>query len=653
MDNSNANSNRFYLNLNNDRSAFPDRSQYPTTPSTFPNPIFSAQANGGQQGQAQTAHNQQSQQQQQQAYGAGYAPSGFFMNNPYPPNYPQQPPPAPSGYQQAPQAPQATYQQRPAPLVDTTNGLAHQFSHQNLGGGRQSPYGSRQPSPGQRPRTAGAGGQQSGYNSYLNAPMPAAPQQQNWPEFQPAPERNPDKYGPLTHTNQKKCGSLAEAFFKDSVKRARDRNVRQSEMEQRLADVNQSQSRREQTWSNAGKQEGKYLRFLRTKDSPDNYQTLKIIGKGAFGEVKLVQKKQDGKVYAMKSLIKSEMFKKDQLAHVRAERDILAESDSPWVVKLYTTFQDYDFLYMLMEFLPGGDLMTMLIKYEIFSEDITRFYIAEIVLAIEAVHKYGFIHRDIKPDNILLDRGGHVKLTDFGLSTGFHKLHDNSYYQQLLQGKSNRPANRNSVNLDQINLTVSNRGVINDWRKSRRVMAYSTVGTPDYIAPEIFSGHGYAQDCDWWSLGTIMFECQVGWPPFCAEDAHDTYRKIVNWRQTLYFPEDVQLGPEAENLIRSLVCNTENRLGRGGADEIKSHKFFRGVDFDSLRRIRAPFEPKLSSNVDTAYFPIDEIDQTDNATHLKQQNAASGGAPRIEAPEMSLPFIGYTFKRFDDFNKKG
>jgi protein-serine/threonine kinase len=168
---------------------------------------------------------------------------------------------------------------------------------------------------------------------------------------------------------------------------------RQSEMEQRFADPNQSQARREQTWSNAGKQEGKYLRFLRTRDSPDAYQTLKIIGKGAFGEVKLVQKKQDGKVYAMKSLIKTEMFKKDQLAHVRAERDILAESDSPWVVKLYTTFQDSDFLYMLMEFLPGGDLMTMLIKYEIFSEDITRFYIAEIVLAIEAVHKYGFIHR--------------------------------------------------------------------------------------------------------------------------------------------------------------------------------------------------------------------------------------------------------------------
>ncbi|KAI1007371.1 Serine/threonine-protein kinase [Podosphaera aphanis] len=629
------NGNRFYLNFNNERSGFSERS-YPTTPSTFPNPILSQ---GNQQAQAQNS---------QQPYSGNVPPSGYFQNNQYPPAFQQQPA---VGYEQAQQAPPNTYQQRlvQGHHVDATNGLVHQFSHQNLGG-RNPAYTNPQSSPSLRPRTAGASNQM-GYGNYLSASTSAMLQQQKWPEFQQAPERNPDKYGSVTQTNQKKCSQLAETFFKDSVKRARDRNVRQSEIEQRLSDPSLPQVRREQMWSNAGKQEGKYLRFLRTRDSPDNYQALKVIGKGAFGEVRLVRKKQDGKVYAMKSLIKSEMFRKDQLAHVRAERDILAESDSPWVVKLYTTFQDHDFLFMLMEFLPGGDLMTMLIKYEIFSEDITRFYIAEIVLAIEAVHKYGFIHRDIKPDNILLDRGGHVKLTDFGLSTGFHKLHDNSYYQTLLQKKSNKSNNRNSVNLDQINLTVSNRSVINDWRKSRRIMAYSTVGTPDYIAPEIISGQGYGQDCDWWSLGTIMFECQIGWPPFCSEESHDTYRKIVNWRHTLYFPEDVQLGPEAENLIRSLVCNTENRLGRGGADEIKAHKFFRGVDFTSLRWIRAPFEPKLSSDADTTYFPTDDLNQDDKILQLNQTPMSNGNQPRVDQPELSLPFIGYTFKRFDDFNR--
>ncbi|EWY94457.1 hypothetical protein ACKLNR_008025 [Fusarium oxysporum f. sp. zingiberi] len=635
----NNNNNRLYLNFGNgnDRLTASDRAAYPTTPSTFPQPVFpsaSGQQPGGLQPQGQ---------QQQQQYAGGYAPQGYFNQNQY----------AQYGGQQQQQsndyAQGAGYQPRSNTpgTNDPNTGLAHQFSHQNLGGAARGQGYARGPSPGQRPRTAGSTGQQPGYNSYMNAPP--MPTQASAPaeEFQRAPERNPDRYGTNANSNQKKCSQLAADFFKDSVKRARERNQRQSELEQKLQDPSQGAARREQLWSTAGRKEGQYLRFLRTKDKPENYNTVKIIGKGAFGEVKLVQKKGDGKVYAMKSLIKTEMFKKDQLAHVRSERDILAESDSPWVVKLYTTFQDSYFLYMLMEFLPGGDLMTMLIKYEIFSEDITRFYIAEIVLAIEAVHKLGFIHRDIKPDNILLDRGGHVKLTDFGLSTGFHRLHDNNYYQQLLQGRSNRPRDRNSVALDQINLTVSNRSQINDWRRSRRLMAYSTVGTPDYIAPEIFTGHGYTFDCDWWSLGTIMFECLVGWPPFCAEDSHDTYRKIVNWRQTLYFPDDITLGTDAEHLIRSMVCNTENRLGRGGAHEIKGHAFFRGVEFDSLRRIRAPFEPRLTSNIDTTYFPTDEIDQTDNATVLKAQ-AIQQGHKVEESPEMSLPFIGYTFKRFDN-----
>lgn len=170
-----------------------------------------------------------------------------------------------------------------------------------------------------------------------------------------------------------------------------------------------------------------------------------------------------------------------------------------------------------MEFLPGGDLMTMLIKYDTFSEDVTRFYMAECILAIEAVHKLGFIHRDIKPDNILIDKNGHIKLSDFGLSTGFHKQHDSAYYQRLLDGTTtygSQAQNRNSVAINSINLTVgrryfcglarkyllhriiqvSSKDQIATWKANRRKLAYSTVGTPDYIAPEIFLQQGYGAE---------------------------------------------------------------------------------------------------------------------------------------------------------------
>lgn len=166
------------------------------------------------------------------------------------------------------------------------------------------------------------------------------------------------------------------------------------ELEQELnGESRMSEERKNRRRQQLGKQESSFLRLRRMRLCADDFLTIKVIGKGAFGEVRLVQKKDTGKIYAMKTLLKSEMFKKDQLAHVKSERDVLADSDSPWVVNLYYSFQDAVYLYLIMEFLPGGDLMTMLIKYEIFSEDITRFYMAECVLAIEAVHKLGFIHR--------------------------------------------------------------------------------------------------------------------------------------------------------------------------------------------------------------------------------------------------------------------
>ncbi|EJT77577.1 AGC/NDR protein kinase [Gaeumannomyces tritici R3-111a-1] len=505
--------------------------------------------------------------------------------------------------------------------------------------------------------------------------------------FQAAPGRCPTPYGPRVQANREKCSQLATEFFKNGVARARERHLRQERLNQQLANAEASPQKQSQLWSNTGKLEAQYLRFLRTPNTTNDYETIKLIGKGAFGEVKLVRRRQTGKVYALKSLLKSQTVTQLQEARVRAERDILVESNSPWVVKLYMTFQDASFLYMLMEFLPGGDLMTMLIKYEVFTEDITRFYVAEMVMAIEAVHDLGFIHRDIKPDNILLDRGGHVKLTDFGLSTGFRKTHDSSYYRQLLKSAAAGmaadewggggsgggepdpdPRRRESVNLDQINMTVSNRGQINEWRRSRRAMAYSAVGTPDYIAPELIRGAGYTRSIDWWSLGAITYESLIGWAPFASEVARDTYVKISNWPQHLYFPDDVQMSRSAENLIRSLMCEPENRLGREGAAEIKKHSFFNGVDFEGLRRIAAPFKPHLTSETDTAHFPSEE-ELERNALQMTgagpQSTAAAAAAaaavaaavaasdggptsPIADAPEMTLPFLGYTFKRFED-----
>ncbi|KAF9567304.1 kinase-like protein [Agrocybe pediades] len=430
-----------------------------------------------------------------------------------------------------------------------------------------------------------------------------------------------------------------EHYYKVAVDSAVERNTRRVELERRLQNESMmSEERKNRQLQQLGKKESNFLRLKRTKLGLDDFRTVKVIGKGAFGEVRLVQKIDTGKIYAMKLLKKDEMLKKDQLAHVRAERDVLAESDSPWVVQLFYSFQDSAHLYLIMEFLPGGDLMTMLIKYDTFSEDVTRFYIAECVLAIEAVHNLGFIHRDIKPDNILIDKDGHIKLSDFGLSTGFHKQHDSSYYQRLLENGGNPPGHgnpsnaRNSVMVNSINLTMTNKDQIATWKANRRKLAYSTVGTPDYIAPEIFLQKGYGKACDWWSLGAIMFECLVGYPPFCSENTHETYQKIMQWQNFLAFPDDVHLSREAEDLIRRLITSEDRRLS---VEQIKKHYFFYGVDWDTIRRIDAPFVPHLRSITDTSYFPTDELDQTPDY---------SGADPN--AASRDLAFLGYTFKRF-------
>ncbi|KAI9017809.1 kinase-like domain-containing protein [Gaertneriomyces semiglobifer] len=460
-------------------------------------------------------------------------------------------------------------------------------------------------------------------------------------------QRSTDQVSQMTVDRAAAAKLKLEVFYKNIVSECADRDHRRRETEERIAQQTLSEDRKARQLTAYAQRESEFLRLRRVRMGVDDFITVKVIGKGAFGEVRLVQKSDTGKIYAMKTLRKTEMVKKDQLAHVKAERDVLAESvHTPWVVQLYYSFQDPVYLYLIMEFLPGGDLMTMLIKYDTFSEDVTRFYMAECVCAIEAVHSLGYVHRDIKPDNILIDKDGHVKLSDFGLSTGFHKTHDSTYYQRLLD--TSNPASKidHIGTKKNIDLTFSRQDRMETWKRNRRALAYSTVGTPDYIAPEVFSQRGYGRECDWWSLGAIMFECLVGYPPFCSESPHDTYRKIIAWHEHLYIPDDVHLSREAEDLIRSLLCDAPHRLT---APQIKSHPFFRTVDWGSLRRTRSPFIPQLKSITDTSYFPVEDLSGVpDQVMHTGHDTMGTNHSDDFSRnPGKDLAFVGYTFKRWE------
>lgn len=362
---------------------------------------------------------------------------------------------------------------------------------------------------------------------------------------------------------------------------------------------------------------------IQKKMSPKDFDTLTIIGRGAFGEVRVCRKKDTGQVFAMKIMKKTEMVKKNQVAHIRAERDVLALADNPWVVRLQYSFQDDKNLYLVMEYLPGGDLMTILMKYDILTEDQTRFYIAETALAINSVHQLNYVHRDLKPDNILLDRNGHVKLSDFGLCKAFES-EQSPYLEQYKE-----EAKKGSTGGEKGGIFKEK---LSNWKTRGRKLAYSTVGTPDYIAPEVFAQTGYGQECDWWSLGVIMYECLVGYPPFYAEDPMSTCRKIVNWKKTLVFPEEANLSPAAEDLVTKLISDANKRLS---FDDIKRHPFFKGIDWENMRNQKAALVPNVASDVDTSNFDNFE-EQQQEKDDLEAQSDANKS------------FIGYTFKRTEE-----
>ncbi|KAM8952509.1 rho-associated protein kinase 2 isoform 3-T3 [Pelodytes ibericus] len=328
----------------------------------------------------------------------------------------------------------------------------------------------------------------------------------------------------------------------------------------------------------------------------EDYDVVKVIGRGAFGEVQLVRHKNSQKVYAMKLLSKFEMIKRSDSAFFWEERDIMAFANSPWVVQLSCAFQDEKYLYMVMEYMPGGDLVNLMSNYDV-PEKWAKFYTAEVVLALDAIHSMGLIHRDVKPDNMLLDKHGHLKLADFGTC----------------------------MKMDETGM----------------VRCDTAVGTPDYISPEVLKSQGgdgyYGRECDWWSVGVFLFEMLVGDTPFYADSLVGTYSKIMDHKNSLNFPEDVEISKNAKNLICAFLTEREVRLGRNGIEEIKQHPFFKNDQWtwDSIRETAAPVVPELSSDIDSSNFDDIEDDKRDVET-FPVPKAFSGN---------QLPFIGFTYYR--------
>lgn len=434
-----------------------------------------------------------------------------------------------------------------------------------------------------------------------------------------------------------------EQHIENVYKALQQRNQRRMKLEMEMAKRGLDAATSEQMRRILYQKESNFLRIKRAKMHKDMFEMVKPLGIGAFGVVSLVRKVDTAKLYAMKTLRKVDVLRRNQVAHVKAERDILAEADNEWVVKLFFSFQDVENLYFVMEYIPGGDMMSLLIKLGTFPEHLTLFYIAELVCAIESVHKMQFIHRDIKPDNILIGADGHIKLTDFGLCTGFRWTHDSRRYQP--KGQHHRQGSMEPQTWDHCSCDEDGPlkpPELTRTRRHHRCVAHSLVGTPNYIAPEILRRVGYTQLCDWWSVGVIMYEMLVGQPPFMAPTPSETQIKIMNWHQHIHIPRHAMMSRAAADLILRFCCDPLDRIGKNGANEIKQHPFFGAIDWQvGIRNYEPPYIPKILYDADTSNF--DPIPQSQLQKLQSKRQHDIDSLPKGQ-PEHA--FYEWTFIRF-------
>ena len=403
--------------------------------------------------------------------------------------------------------------------------------------------------------------------------------------------------------------SIAKDYIERKYNLKTLKNLEWNGILEKIDNLKISDSEKEKVKKNIFEKEITKYRRNREKLSVKDYESLSIIGRGAFGEVHVCREKKTGNIVAIKKIKKDIIENKNQVIHIRNEQLILSKVKSKWIVDLKASFQEGDYLFLVMEYSPGGDLMSLLIEKDIFTEEEAKFYTAELILAIESIHKLDCIHRDIKPDNILIDKTGHIKLSDFGLAKVSDKIYDN-----------NNKIKDNNFNEN----------------KMSHQKNFSCVGTAYYVAPEVLNKKGYGQEIDWWSVGVIFFEMLCGYAPFCSQDTSEVCYKILNWEKFLKIPNKVKISNEAQDLIFKMINNKNERLGKNGSEEIKRHPFFKGLDWNNIRNLKAPFIPKLKNDYDTKYFEkFEEIEPF---------------YPPINKfnKRKDMQFIGFTYKEEDD-----
>ncbi|XP_029924271.1 myotonin-protein kinase [Myripristis murdjan] len=335
----------------------------------------------------------------------------------------------------------------------------------------------------------------------------------------------------------------------------------------------------------------------RTRIKRDDFHILKVIGRGTFSEVAVARMRRTQQVYALKIMNKWDMLRRGETACYQEEREVLLKGDRRWITELHYAFQDDNYLYLVMDYYVGGDLLTLLSKFgDRIPEDMAQFYLAEMVMAIDSVHRLGYVHRDIKPDNILLTAEGHIRLGDFG--SCLRVLEDGMVHSSL------------------------------------------AVGTPDYLSPEILraveGGGGYGPECDWWALGICAYEMLLGTTPFFADSISETYAKIIHFQEYFEFPPSgPEISDEARSFITGLICERDVRLGSKGSSDFRSHPFFCGLDWGSLHKIPAPFLPEVSNPTDTSNFDILDDGLSEMETLSDVMDRAPVG--------VHLAFVGYSY----------